>query len=99
MNERSWVRVPAGAAGEFLLQCQLFVLILISVSVPPLRYRSSTLKILVILPEAWEACYSYTRMHTTYVALHEVTWSMVVWCTQDAPGWQQFHVTPTTAVL
>ena len=24
-----------------------------------------------------------TRIHLTYVALHEVTWSMVVWCTQD----------------
>ena len=22
-------------------------------------------------------------MHRTYVALHEVTWSMVVWCTQN----------------
>ena len=25
----------------------------------------------------------YTRMHNTYVALHEVTWCMVVWCTQN----------------
>ena len=38
MIERSWVRVPAGTAGEFLLQGQLSVLALISVSVPSLRY-------------------------------------------------------------
>ena len=29
-------------------------------------------------------------MHLTCVALHEVTWCMVVWCTQNAPKWQQF---------
>ena len=28
------------------------------------------------------------------MALHEVTWCMVIWCTQNAPGQQQFHVTP-----
>ena len=26
-----------------------------------------------------------TRIHLTYVALHEVTWCMVVWCTQNVP--------------
>ena len=31
-------------------------------------------------------------MHLTCVALHEVTRCMVVWCTQNAPRWQQFHV-------
>ena len=25
---------------------------------------------------------------------HEVTWCIVVWCTQNAPRWQQFHVAP-----
>ena len=33
-------------------------------------------------------------MHLTYVALHEVTWCMVVWSTQNAPRWQQFHKAP-----
>ena len=33
-------------------------------------------------------------MHLTYVALHEVTWCMVVWCTQNMPRQQQFHVAP-----
>ena len=28
----------------------------------------------------------------TYVALHEVTWCMVVWCARNAPRWQQFHM-------
>ena len=31
-------------------------------------------------------------MHLTYVALHEVTWYMVVWCTQNAPRRLKFHV-------
>ena len=38
-------------------------------------------------------------MHLAYVALHEVTWSMVVWCTQNAPRRQQFHVAPATPAL
>ena len=43
MIERSRVRIPAGAEGEsFLLQGQLSVLTLISVSVPPPCDRSST---------------------------------------------------------
>ena len=29
-----------------------------------------------------------------HVAFHEVTWCMVVWCTQNAPRRQQFHVAP-----
>ena len=34
------------------------------------------------------------------VALHEVTWCMVVWCTQNAPRRQQFHDTShVSAVL
>ena len=39
--ERSRVRILAGAAGNFLIQGQLSVLTLISVSVPPPCYRSS----------------------------------------------------------
>ena len=58
---------------NFLLQGQLPVLSLVSVSVPSC-YRSSTWKIPVILPKVQVAGYSWTRMHPTYVALHEVTW-------------------------
>ena len=36
---------------------------------------------------------------TTYVALHEVTWYMVVWCTQNTPRQEQFHVAPAMSVL
>ena len=43
---------------NFLLQGQLPVLTLLSVSVPPLSYRSSTKKIPVILPKFQVACYS-----------------------------------------
>ena len=43
----------------------------------------------------WQVTATETRMHLTYVALHEVTWCMVVWCTQNAPKWQQFHVAST----
>ena len=38
-------------------------------------------------------------VHLTYVALHEVAWCMVVWCTQNAPRWQQFHVAPAMPAL
>ena len=38
-------------------------------------------------------------MHLTYVALHELTWCMVVWCTQNAPRRQQFHVAPAMPAL
>ena len=38
-------------------------------------------------------------MHLTYVALHEVTWCLVVWCTQNAQRWQQFHVALTMPAL
>ena len=31
-------------------------------------------------------------MHLTYVALHEVAWGMAVWCTQNTPRRQLFHV-------
>ena len=36
-------------------------------------------------PKVQVAGYSQTRMHLTYVALHEMTLWMVVWCTQNAP--------------
>ena len=58
MIERSWVRIRAGEAGEFSSQGQLSVLTLISVSVLPPCYRSSTLKILVTLPKVQVAGYS-----------------------------------------
>ena len=31
-------------------------------------------------------------MHVTYLALHEVTCCMAVWCVQNAPRLQQFYV-------
>ena len=33
------------------------------------------------------------------VALHEVTWCIVVWCTKNAPRRQQFHVAPAMPAL
>ena len=40
------------------------------------------------------------RVHRMYVALHEVTWCMVVaWCTQNAPRRQRFHVAPAVSAL
>ena len=38
-------------------------------------------------------------MHLTYVALHQVTWCMVVSCTQNVPRRQQFYVAQTTSAL
>ena len=46
--------------------------------------------------------YNYAHVITNYlhtVALHEVTRCMVVWCTQNAPRWQQFHVAPAMPAL
>ena len=41
-----------------------------------------------------------TAKHTcTLWALHEVTRCMVVWCTQNAPRLQQFHVAPAMPEL
>ena len=37
--------------------------------------------------------------HFVKGALHEVTWCMVVWCTQNAPRRQQFHVAPAMSAL
>ena len=34
-----------------------------------------------------------------YYTLHEVTWCMLVWWTQNAPRWQQFHVAPAMPAL
>ena len=34
-----------------------------------------------------------------YVALHEMTWCMFVWCTQNALRRQQFHVAPAMPAL
>ena len=39
------------------------------------------------------------RVHLTCVALLEVTWCMVVCCTQNAPKRQQFHVAPAMPAL
>ena len=41
----------------------------------------------------------HTCLLDIYVALREVTWCMVVWCTQNAPRWQQFLVAPAMPVL
>ena len=50
-------------------------------------------------PKAQAAGYSLTRIHLTYMALHEVTRCMVVWCTQNAPRWQQILVAPAMPAL
>ena len=47
----------------------------------------------------WKCRWQITAKHPTYVALHEMTWCMVVWCTQNAPRWQQFHVAPAMSAL
>ena len=49
---------PQERRENFLLQGQLFVMALISVSIPPPFYRNSTNKIQVILPKVQLAGYS-----------------------------------------
>ena len=69
---------------RFLLQCRLSVLTLISVSVPPRatavarkRSRSFCQKC------RWQVTAKYACTLPIIMALHEVTWCMVVWCTQN----------------
>ena len=47
----------------------------------------------------WGGWLCYFSMSLMGVALHEVTWCMVVWCTQNTPRWQQFHVAPAMLAL
>ena len=49
--------------------------------------------------------HTHAHTHTAYIpthkhiyTLHEVTQCMVVWCTQNPPRWQQFHVAPAMPV-
>ena len=83
MIERSQVRIPAGAAGEFSSPGSTFCADSFRYPFHPRvtavarkRSRSFCQKC------SWQATakHAYT---VTYVALHEVTWSIVVWCTQD----------------
>ena len=47
----------------------------------------------------WQVTAKHAYTLRISVTLREVTWSMVVWCTQNAPRWQQFHVAPTMPAL
>ena len=44
----------------------------------------------------WQVTAKYA---CTFVALHEVTWCMIVRCTQNAPRRQQFYVAPAMPAL
>ena len=87
MIERSRVRIPAGAAGESSSPWSAFC----ADSYFGIRVTAVARK------RSRSVC--QTRIHLTYVALHEVTWCMVVWCTQNAPRWQQFLVAPSMPAL
>ena len=83
MNERSRVRIPAGAAGEFSSPGSTFC-------ADSFRYPFHPRVTAVARKRSRSFCqkcrWQVTAKHAytvTYVALHEVTWSMVVWCTQD----------------
>ena len=86
---------------QFLLQSQLSVLTLILVLIPPSHVTAVAHK--KDPGRSAEKCkvagYGYTGMHLRYVALHEVTWCLVVWCTQNTLRQQQFHVAPAMPVL
>ena len=65
---------PGRSRGRiFLLQGQLSVLTLISVSFLPLCCRSSTYKIQVILQQGQVVDYRQIHMHLTYAASNEMT--------------------------
>ena len=75
---------PGRSGGTvFLLQGQLSALTLISVSIPrPWKFS-------VILPKVQMAARLRSNRRASYM------WCMVVWCTQNAPRRQQFHVALT----
>ena len=72
---------PCWSGGRiFLLQGQLSVLTLISVSVPP--------RVTTVARKRPRSCCQKRRWQVTakpWHLTHEVTWCMVVWCTQNAP--------------
>ena len=82
MIKRLWVRIPAGVAGELsspgstsCADCYFGIR-----STPVLarkRSRSFCQKC------RWQVTGKHTCMHLTYVALHGVTWCMVIWCPQN----------------
>ena len=83
MIERSRVRIPAGSAGEFSSPGSTFC-------ADSFRYPFHPRVTAVARKRSWSFCqkcrWQITVKHAytvTYVALHEVTWNMVVWCTQD----------------
>ena len=82
---------------NFLLQGEVSVLTLISVSVPPPCYHSSTQKIPVILPKVQVSGYSSKHACTLLCMWLCMKWhgTWLVWCTQNAPKRQQFHVAPS----
>ena len=67
--ERSWIQIPAGAAGIFFFFSVHFQ----SLSVSPTYYQSSTQKISVILPKVQVSGYSKTHMYPTPVASNSDT--------------------------
>ena len=94
MTERSRVRIPAGVAGEFSSPGSTFCADSYFRVTAVARIRSLSF----CQKCRWQVT-AKTRMHLTYVALHEVTGYMVVWCTQNTPRRQQFHVAPAMPAL
>ena len=83
MIERSRVRIPAGAAGELSSPGSTFC-------ADSFRYPFYPRVAAVARKRSRSFCqkckWQVTAKHAytvTYVALHEVTWSTAVWCTQD----------------
>ena len=80
MIERSRVRIPAGAAGEFSSPGSTFCTDSYFGIRPTPRVTAVARK---------NPCHSAKSaggklpLNFTYVTLHEVTWCMVVWCTQN----------------
>ena len=92
MIERSRVRVPAGAAGEFSSPgstfCSDSYFVPVAVFTPVLTYVKDPGH---CAKSAGGMLQLNTHAPYAYVSLYEVTWCMVVWCTQNAPRRQQSH--------
>ena len=80
MIERSWVRIPAGVVGTFFSPGLTFC------ANSYFGIRSTPVLLQQRLKDPGHGggrLQLNTHIYLTYVALHEVTWCMVVWCTQN----------------
>ena len=93
--ERSRVRVPAGEAGEFSSPGSAFCAdSFFGVRSTPVLPQQHVKDPGHSAKSADGRLQLNAHAPNVYVALHEVTWCMVVWYIQEAPRRRKIHVAP-----